>query len=64
MTNFILGMLLMWFILSFAIVLGEEFFGQKVKWNDWFAFVICYPVALISSVIKFIFKVIKCIRKR
>lgn len=64
MTNFILGMLLMWFILSFAIVLGEEFFGQKVKWNDWFAFVICCPVALINSIINFVFKTIKHIRKK
>ena len=47
-----------------VVNLGDEFFGQKVKWNDWFAFVICYPVVLINSIINFVFKTIKHIRKK
>lgn len=60
MTNFILGMLLMWFVVSLVIVLGDEFFGQSCcHWSDWFGFVVCFPVLIFIYPVGLVIRVIK-----
>ena len=50
MTNFVLGMFLMWVFLSVLIALGDNYFGQDILWDDWWAFIILLPaIILISS---------------
>lgn len=64
MTNFILGMYLMWFIVSLVIVLGDEFFGQSCHWSDWFGFIVCFPVLIFIYPVGLVIQLIKKIKRR
>ena len=59
MTNFILGMFAMWFILSLAITLGDELFNQNCEWDSWFISVICLPMVVFYYIPALIVHIIK-----
>ena len=62
MTNFILGMLLMWWIFGELICIGDEYLKQKCNWDDWWTVIICFPAIIIQipfGIINLIIKVIK-----
>ena len=68
MINFVLGMLLMWFILAELICVGSDYLKQECNWESWWILIICFPAVIIQSsidLIPFIIKIVKkCSRKK
>ena len=64
MTNCILGMFVMWFILSLIIALGDELFNQNCEWDSWFIFIVCFPMVIFYYVPVLIVRAIKAKRNR
>lgn len=64
MTNFILGMFAMWFLLSLIITLGDELFNQDCEWDSWFIFIVCFPMVIFYYTPALIVYAIKAKRNR
>ena len=63
MTSCILGMFVMWFILSLIIILGDEFFHQDCLWDNWFISIVCFPMLVFYHIPQLIIDKIKKKRK-
>ena len=48
-TYIVIGMAIMWVFLSVLIALGDNYFGQDILWDDWWAFIILLPAILLIS---------------
>lgn len=48
-TYIVIGMAIMWTFLSVLIALGDNYFGQDILWDDWWAFIILLPAILLIS---------------
>ena len=61
----VIGMAIMWIVLSVLIALGDNYFGQDIFWDDWWAFIILLPaILLISPFITIIRPLVKKYRQR
>lgn len=68
MTNFVLGMFLMWWVLAELICIGDEYLKQECNWKVWWIWVICFPAIIIQipfGILNLIIKIVKkCSRKK
>ena len=61
----VIGMAIMWTFLSVLIALGDNYFGQDILWDDWWAFIILLPaILLISPFTKIICPLVRKYRQR